>query len=99
MTLILSFGHQNSHTQFVWIGNNNNTRKYFHRRTFVIIDIHFRIQHKNKITPYLDRTLRGVVQKTVLAGTEIYSRSTGFIGEPSGELIVNKSGFSLKSKF
>ena len=36
-----------------------------------------RIQHKNKVTPYLDMTLPGVVQRTFLAGREIYSRQKG----------------------
>ena len=47
------------------------------------------IQHKNKITPYLGRTLQGVVLKTVLAGRVIYTREDGFVGEPSGALLVN----------
>ena len=46
------------------------------------------IQHKNKITPYLDRTLQGVVLKTVLAGKVIYTREDGFVGEPCGTLLV-----------
>lgn len=53
----------------------------------------FRIQHKNKITPYLGKTLRGVVQKTILGGHEIYNRSKGFLGEPSGQIIVNLQNF------
>jgi len=52
-----------------------------------------RIQHKNKITPYLDLTLRGVVQRTIIAGQDVYSRQNGFIGQPSGELLVNKNVF------
>merc|ERR1712106_1128403 len=46
------------------------------------------IQHKNKITPYLGRTMQGVVLKTVLAGRVIYSKEDSFIGEPRGALLV-----------
>ena len=65
------------------IGNNN------------IIDYHksasyfIRIQHKNKITPYLGRSLNGVVQKTFVAGREVFNRQKGFVGDPSGEIIAN----------
>jgi len=52
-----------------------------------------RIQHKNKITPYLDLKLRGVVQRTIIAGQDVYSRQKGFIGKPTGELLVNKNVF------
>lgn len=48
-----------------------------------------RIQHKNKITPYLGRTLNGVVQKTYVAGREAFNRQSGFQGEPFGDIIVN----------
>ena len=53
----------------------------------------FRIQHKNKVTPYLDRTLLGLVQRTYVAGREVYSRENGFSGQPSGEIIVNNNIF------
>ena len=55
----------------------------------------FRIQHKNKVTPYLDRTLLGLVQRTFVAGLEVYSRESGFSGKPSGEIIVNNKVFQL----
>jgi len=53
------------------------------------------IQHKNKITPYLGRTLQGVVLQTILAGNVIYSRQDGFVGQPSGALLI---GTKTKSK-
>jgi len=46
------------------------------------------IQHKNKITPYLNRTLQGVVLKTILAGKVIYTKEDGFVGKPCGALLV-----------
>ena len=36
--------------------------------------------------------LRGEVQSTLVAGAEVYTREGGFIGQPRGELIVNKEG-------
>jgi len=49
------------------------------------------IQHKNKITPYLDKTMQGMVLKTVLAGKVIYTREEGFLGQPCGALLVKKN--------
>jgi len=48
------------------------------------------IQHKNKITPYLGRTLQGVVMQTVVGGKVVYTRQQGFIGVPSGKLLVKQ---------
>ena len=53
------------------------------------------IQHKNKITPYLGRNLKGVVLQTILAGEVIYTKEGGFRGQPSGSLIVRKSKLKL----
>jgi len=46
------------------------------------------IQHKNKLTPYLGRELRGVVYSTVVGGNEVYSRTEGFKGRPRGQLLL-----------
>jgi len=46
------------------------------------------IQHKNKLTPYLGRKLRGVVYSTVVRGSEVYSRTEGFKGRPGGQLLI-----------
>jgi len=46
------------------------------------------IQHKNKLTPYLGRKLRGVVYSTVVRGSEVYSRAEGFKGRPGGQLLI-----------
>jgi len=46
------------------------------------------IQHKNKLTPYLGRKLRGVVYSTVVRGSEVYSRTEGFKGRPGGQLLL-----------
>jgi len=46
------------------------------------------IQHKNKLTPYLGRKLRGVVHSTVVGGKEVYSKKEGFKGAPSGQLLL-----------
>ena len=62
--------------------------------TKIIIKGLFRIQHKNKITPYLDLRLRGEVQSTLVAGAEVYTRAGGFTGQPRGRLIVNKAGLN-----
>ena len=56
-----------------------------------------RIQHKNKVTPYLNRTLQGLVQRTFVAGREVFNRETGFCSPPSGEIIVNRKIFSASS--
>lgn len=41
------------------------------------------LEHRNKITPYHGRTLRGVVRRTLLRGETIYERGKGF-GGPRG---------------
>lgn len=41
------------------------------------------LEHKNKITPYQGRALRGVVHETILRGKTIYTRGQGF-GPPHG---------------
>ena len=46
------------------------------------------IQHKNKITPYLGREMKGLVLATILAGKIIYTNEEGFIGSPQGTLHV-----------
>ena len=59
-----------------------------------------RIQHKNKITPYLDMTLQGVVIKTIIAGRDVYVRGQGHVGCPGGQLIVSEQALypHMKSK-
>lgn len=37
------------------------------------------LEHRNKITPYQDRVLRGVVHRTILRGETIYERSLGSV--------------------
>ncbi|CAG8512745.1 2340_t:CDS:2 [Paraglomus occultum] len=46
------------------------------------------IQFKNKFTPYIHRTLHGVVKKTILRGNVIYDSSHGVIGDPKGQLLI-----------
>jgi allantoinase len=45
------------------------------------------LQHRHKLTPYEDRVLDGVVEKTFLRGRKIYDNGE-LIGEPSGLLLV-----------
>ena len=45
------------------------------------------LQHRHKLTPYQDRILDGVVEKTFLRGRKIYDNGE-FIGEPCGLLLV-----------
>ncbi|KAM3963587.1 allantoinase-like [Aphomia sociella] len=47
------------------------------------------IRHKNKLTPYLGKELKGVVKQTYLRGQLIYADST-IIGEPRGNLLLKK---------
>ncbi len=47
------------------------------------------IQHKNKVTPYLDKELYGVVESTYLRGNKIYENG-GFIDQPKGEFLLKK---------
>ena len=44
------------------------------------------LQHRHKLTPYQDRVLDGVVEKTFLRGRKIYDNGE-FIGEPRGLLL------------
>ncbi|MEK7432654.1 MAG: allantoinase AllB [Cyanobacteriota bacterium] len=48
------------------------------------------IQHKNKVTPYLDKELTGVVKKTYLRGNKIYENGT-FLDNPIGEFLLKKN--------
>src|SRR6185295_16302083 len=45
------------------------------------------LQHRHKLTPYQDRVLAGVVEKTFLRGRKIYD-SGKFSGEPHGLFLV-----------
>jgi allantoinase len=45
-----------------------------------------RLEHKNKITPYHRRTLRGRVRATFLSGSKIYEDGV-FLGKPAGRWI------------
>jgi allantoinase len=44
------------------------------------------LHHRHKATPYLGRTLRGVVEQTFLRGRKVYDRGQ-FHGEPGGQLL------------
>jgi allantoinase len=44
------------------------------------------LQHRHKLTPYADHTLRGVVETTFLRGEMIYDRGR-FLGTPRGPLL------------
>ncbi len=44
------------------------------------------LQHRHKLTPYLNETLRGVVETTFLGGRMIYDRGR-FLGSPRGALL------------
>ncbi|MEP7228759.1 MAG: allantoinase AllB [Ginsengibacter sp.] len=46
------------------------------------------IQHKNKITPYLDKTLRGVIEQTYLGGVEVYKNGK-FSALNNGKFIIH----------
>jgi allantoinase len=48
------------------------------------------LQQRHKLTPYLGRTLPGVVHATYLRGTRIFERGR-FPGDPTGELLLRKS--------
>jgi allantoinase len=45
------------------------------------------LHHRHKLTPYQDRVLDGVVERTFLRGRKIYD-SGEFIGEPSGRFLT-----------
>ena len=47
------------------------------------------IQHRHKLTPYADETLRGVVEKTFLRGQMVYDGGE-FTRDPSGEVLLRK---------
>lgn len=50
---------------------------------------------RNKCSPYQDKTLKGVVQETWLAGRKIFTRESGFVDEdPRGRLLLEKRNFS-----
>jgi allantoinase len=44
------------------------------------------LQHRHKLTPYANQTLRGIVEATFLRGEMIYDRGR-FLGAPSGALL------------
>ncbi|KAI0225059.1 Allantoinase, mitochondrial [Lamellibrachia satsuma] len=44
------------------------------------------IQHKNKVTPYADQTLRGVVRRTVVAGETVFENGV-ISAEPKGHFV------------
>nr|XP_032513975.1 allantoinase, mitochondrial-like [Danaus plexippus plexippus] len=46
------------------------------------------IRHKNKLTPYIGKELKGIVRKTYLRGHLIYDGGD-LIGSPQGELLLN----------
>jgi allantoinase len=50
-----------------------------------------RIHHRHKLTPYLGRTLHGVVRKTWLRGRPVFSAG-GFEGAPRGALLSVSDG-------
>ncbi len=52
----------------------------------------YMIQHRHKITPYLDEQLYGVVAKTFIGGKLVYENGD-FVQLNEGEIIMNKSGF------
>ncbi|CAH1775768.1 unnamed protein product [Owenia fusiformis] len=47
------------------------------------------IQHKNKLTPYIDTTLKGNVSKTILRGNVVYDEHTGLSEKPFGQLLLD----------
>ncbi|KAK9708541.1 Amidohydrolase family [Popillia japonica] len=46
------------------------------------------IQHKNKVTPYLGKLLRGKVLKTIIRGEIVYEENKSF-SAPTGKLLIN----------
>jgi allantoinase len=52
-----------------------------------------RLQHRNKLTPYAGRALRGVVGRTLLAGEIVFDadaqaeRKPAFPGSPRGKVL------------
>jgi allantoinase len=51
------------------------------------------LQHRHKLTPYQDRVLDGVVEKTFLRGRKIYDNGE-FIGEPRGTFLTRTASSS-----
>lgn len=49
----------------------------------------FAIQHKHKITPYLNKELMGVIKQTYLAGEKVFDRGM-FLTIPEGKVILKK---------
>ena len=49
------------------------------------------LHHRHKLTPYHDRILQGVVEKTFLRGRKIYDAGE-FLGEPHGILLTQTAG-------
>lgn len=48
------------------------------------------IRHRHKVTPYVGRTLQGVVERTFVRGRQVWSRADG-LASPSGQfLAVNR---------
>jgi allantoinase len=45
-----------------------------------------RIQHKHKLTPYIDHDLQGVVAQTYVRGRKVYDRGT-FADQPAGKML------------
>ncbi|XP_049867144.1 allantoinase isoform X2 [Pectinophora gossypiella] len=46
------------------------------------------IRYKNKLSPYLNKTLKGVVKETYLRGQLVYADGD-VVGEPKGKLLLN----------
>jgi allantoinase len=49
------------------------------------------LHHRHKLSPYLGRTLSGVVQATYLAGEKIFERGR-FVGPPRGKILWTEAG-------
>jgi len=49
------------------------------------------LHHRHKLTPYHDRILQGVVEKTFLRGRKIYDAGE-FVGQPDGILLTPTAG-------
>ncbi|KAK9456461.1 hypothetical protein V1511DRAFT_497630 [Dipodascopsis uninucleata] len=47
-----------------------------------------KLHFKNKLTPYSDRKLKGVVEKTILRGSVVYSKESGHSTSANGILIT-----------
>jgi allantoinase len=45
------------------------------------------IQHRHKLTPYLDQELSGVVEQTFLRGEKIYDKGR-FVSAPRGRMLL-----------